>query len=83
MPSIYLKPLFEKKADPLTLILRDIFKENNYALPYLGALTLGLGVAQSPNVHADYTLEEVIVTASQRSENLHDVPMSVHAIGAA
>ena len=28
MPSIYLKPLFEKKSDPVTLILRDIFKEN-------------------------------------------------------
>ena len=52
MPSIYLKPLFKKKADPVTLILRDIFKENNFALPYLGALTLGLGVAQTSNVHA-------------------------------
>ena len=83
MSSIYLKPLFEKKADPLTLILRDIFKENNYALPYLGALTLGLGVAQSPNLHADETLEEVVVTASKRSENLQNVAMSVQAIGAA
>ena len=33
MASIYLKPLFEKKVDPVTLILRDIFKENNFALP--------------------------------------------------
>ena len=31
MSSIYLKPLFEK-SDPVTLILRDIFKENNFAL---------------------------------------------------
>ena len=83
MPSIYLKPLFEKKSDPVTLILRDIFKENNFALPYLGALTLGLGVAQSSNVHAQEILEEVVVTASKRSENLQDVPMSVQAIGAA
>ena len=83
MSSIYLKPLFEKKADPVTLILRDIFKENNFALPYLGALTLGLGVAQSSNVHAQESLEEVVVTASKRSENLQDLPMSVQALGAA
>ena len=83
MSSIYLKPLFEKKSDPITLILRDIFKENNFALPYLGALTLGLGVAQSSNVHAQDSLEEIVVTASKRSENLQDVPMSVQAIGAA
>ena len=83
MSSIYLKPLFEKKADPVTHILRDIFKDNNFALPYLGALTLGLGVAQSSNVSAQENLEEVVVTASKRSENLQDVPMSVQAIGAA
>ena len=83
MSSIYLKPLFEKKADPVTQILRDIFKDNNFALPYLGALTLGLGVAQSSNVSAQDNLEEVVVTASKRSENLQDVPMSVQAIGAA
>ena len=69
---IYLfKPLFEKKADPVTLILRDIFKENNFALPYLGALTLGLGVAQSANVHAQENLEEVVVTASKRSDRTY------------
>ena len=28
MSSIYLKPLFEKKVDPVTHILRDIFKDN-------------------------------------------------------
>ena len=83
MASIYLKPLFEKKVDPVTLILRDILKENNFALPYLGALTLGLGVSQSANVHAQENLEEVVVTASKRSENLQDVPMSVQAISAA
>ena len=52
-------------------------------MPYLGALTLGLGVAQSSNVHAQESLEEVVVTASKRSENLQDLPMSVQAIGAA
>ena len=83
MASIYLKPLFEKKVDPVTLILRDILKENNFALPYLGALTLGLGVSQSANVHAQENLEEVVVTASKRSENLQDVPSCVHAICAA
>ena len=35
MPSINLKPLFEKKHDPVTEILRDIFKDNNYALSFL------------------------------------------------
>ena len=36
MSSIYLKPLFiKKKEDPLTLVLRDIFKENNYAMSLL------------------------------------------------
>ena len=52
-------------------------------MPYLGALTLGLGVAQSSNVHAQESLEEVVVTASKRSENLQDLPMSVQALGAA
>ena len=43
MKNILLKPLFEKKADPLTLLLRDIFKDNKYAMSYLGALSIGLG----------------------------------------
>ena len=32
MSSINLKPLFETKKDPLTNVLNDIFKENNFAL---------------------------------------------------
>ena len=44
MSSIQLKPLFEKKSDPLTLLMKDIFKDNNYALSTMGALALGLGI---------------------------------------
>ena len=83
MPSIELKPLFEKKSDPLTLLMKDIFKDNNYALSTMGALALGLGVAQSSDLKADDAIEDIVVTASKRSENLQDVPMSVQAIGAA
>ena len=83
MSVIHLKPLFIKKSDPLTSVLRDIFKENNYALSYLGALTLGLGVAQGSHLQADESIEDIVVTASKRSENLQDLAMSVQAIGAA
>ena len=61
MPSINLKPLFEKKHDPVTDILRDIFKDNNYALSCLGALSLGIGVSNSNIVNAQDDVEEVIV----------------------
>ena len=83
MSSIQLKPLFEKKSDPLTLLMQDIFKDNNYALSTMGVLALGLGVAQSSDLKADDAIENIVVTASKRSENLQDVPMSVKAIGAA
>ena len=83
MSSIYLKPLFETKKDPLTNILKDIFKENNFALSYIGAFSIALGVAQSSNVSADENIEEVVVTASKRSENIQDLAMSVQAITAA
>ena len=53
MSSIYLKPLFETKKDPLTNVLKDIFKENNFALSYIGAFSIALGVAQSSNASAD------------------------------
>ena len=80
MPSIYLKPLFEKQVDPVSALLKDIFKENRFALSYLGALTLGLGVAQSQNLKSDDAIEEVIVTASKKEQNIQDVAMSVQAI---
>lgn len=83
MSSIYLKPLFETKKDPLTNVLKDIFKENNFALSYIGAFSIALGVAQSSNVSADENIEEVVVTASKRSENIQDLAMSVQAITAA
>ena len=83
MSSIQLKTLFEKKSDPLTLLMKDIFKDNNYALSTMGALALGLGVAQSSDLKADDAIDDIVVTASKRSENLQDVPMSVQAIGAA
>ena len=84
MSSIYLKPLFvKKKEDPLTSVLRDIFKENNYALSFIGALSLGIGITYANNANANDDIEEVIVTASKKEQNIQDVPMSVQAIGAA
>ena len=83
MPSINLKPLFEKKHDPVTEILRDIFKDNNYALSCLGALSLGIGVSNSNIVNAQDDVEEVIVTASKKEQNIQDVAMSVQAISSA
>ena len=68
MNNILLKPLFEKKADPLTLLLRDIFKDNKYAMSYLGALSIGLGFSQINTLSAeetDSTVEEIIVTGSK------------------
>ena len=84
MSSIYLKPLFiKKKEDPLTLVLRDIFKENNYAMSFIGALSLGIGITYANNANANDDIEEVIVTASKKEQNIQDVPMSVQAVGAA
>ena len=46
MSKIQLKPLFEKKNnDPLSLLLKDVFRDNNYAMSFLGALSIGLGVS--------------------------------------
>ncbi|GIR73727.1 MAG: hypothetical protein CM15mP76_04540 [Prochlorococcus sp.] len=66
MSRIQLKPLFEKKVDPLTSLLRDIFKDNNYAMSWLGALSIGIGVSNTNNVNAQDSVEEVIVTASKK-----------------
>ena len=85
MNNILLKPLFEKKADPLTLLLRDIFKDNKYAMSYLGALSIGLGFSQTNTLNAeeaDSSVEEIIVTASKRATNIQDLPMAVQAISA-
>ena len=81
MSRVLLKPLFEKKSDPLTNLLKDIFKENNFALSYLVAVSLGIGV--SSNIQAQDNIEEVIVTAAKKEQNLQDVAMSVQAISAA
>ena len=84
MSKIQLKPLFEKKNnDPLSLLLKDIFRDNNYAMSFLGALSIGLGVSNANSLKADESVEEIIVTASKKEENIQDVPMSVQAIGAA
>ena len=82
--SIQLKPLFHKKVeDPINSIIRDIFKDNNYALSVLGTLSLGLGISQSNHLTADDDdVEEIIVTASKKEQNIQDVAMSVQAIGA-
>ena len=82
--SIQLKPLFHKKEeDPVNSIIRDIFKDNNYALSVLGTLSLGLGISQSNHLIADDDdVEEIIVTASKKEQNIQDVAMSVQAIGA-
>ena len=80
MSKILLKPLFEKKRDPLTALIKDIFRENNYALSFLGALSVGLGVSNVNSAQAEEGIEEVIVTATKKEENIQDVPMSVQAI---
>ena len=51
--KVILKPLFQKKSDPLTLILKDIFRDNRNAMSYLGALSLGLGFSQTNTVFAE------------------------------
>ena len=78
--KVILKPLFNKKADPLTLILKDIFRDNRNAMSYLGALSIGLGFSQVESVAADDDVEEVVVTASKRESNIQDLPMAVQAI---
>jgi len=84
MSKIQLKPLFEKKNnDPLSLILKDVFRDNNYAMSFLGALSIGLGVSNVNSLKADESVEEIIVTATKKEENIQDVPMSVQAIGSA
>ena len=83
MPALKLKPLFEKKVDPVTEILRDVFKDNNYALSFLGALSIGIGVSQTNNVQAQDDVEEIIVTAAKKEQNIQDVAMSVQAISSA
>ena len=80
MPALKLQPLFEKKVDPATEILRDVFKDNNYALSFLGALSIGIGVSQTNNLQAQDDVEEIIVTASKKEQNIQDVAMSVQAI---
>ena len=84
MNNILLKPLFEKKQDPLTLLLRDIIKDNKYAMSYLGALSIGLGFTQANTLSAEENesnVEEIVVTASKRATNIQDLPMAVQAIG--
>ena len=78
--KVILKPLFQKKADPLTILLTDIFKDNRNAMSYLGALSIGLGFSQTDSVIAEEDVEEVVVTASKREANLQDLPMAVQAI---
>ena len=78
--KVILKPLFQKKSDPLTLILKDIFSENRNAMSYLGALSIGLGFSQVDDLSAEDDVEEVVVTASKREANLQDLPMAVQAI---
>ena len=78
--KVILKPLFQKKADPLTILLKDIFKDNRNAMSYLGALSIGLGFSQTDSAFAEEDVEEVVVTASKREANLQDLPMAVQAI---
>ena len=72
---VILKPLFQKKTDPLSVILKDIFKDNRYAMSYIGALSIGLGFSQTESVHAESDVEEVVVTASKRETSLQDLSL--------
>ena len=84
MSRVQLKPLFERKVDPLTSALREVFKDNNFAMSWLGALSLGIGVSNANNLNAqDDNVEEVIVTASKKEQSVQDIAMSVQAITSA
>ena len=83
MPSIQLKPLFEKKRDPVTEILRDVFKDNNYALSCLGLFSIGIGISSNTVNAQDDEIEEIVVTASKKEQRIQNVAMSVQAISAA
>ena len=84
MSRVQLKPLFEKKVDPLTSALREVFKDNNFAMSWLGALSLGIGVSNANNLNAQAdNVEEVIVTASKKEQSVQDIAMSVQAITSA
>ena len=70
--KVILKPLFQKKADPLTLLLKDIFKDNRNAMSYLGALSIGLGFSQTDSAIAEedvFTIErENVITVATLEE---------------
>ena len=46
-------------------------------------MSLGIGITYANNANANDDIEEVIVTASKKEQNIQDVPMSVQAVGAA
>ena len=43
-------------------------------------ISIGIGVSNTNNVNAQDNVEEVIVTASKKEQNIQDVAMSVQAI---
>jgi iron complex outermembrane recepter protein len=54
---------------------------NNYTLLALGTTLAGAAYAQpAANAHASEVLDEVIVTAQKREQNLQDVPIAVTAV---
>src|SRR5579863_9017068 len=68
--------------------LRKIQARNNSrstwrALPVASALLACMHPAQSAENSETATLEEVVVTAQKRTENLQDVAISIQAIGTA
>jgi iron complex outermembrane recepter protein len=67
---------FRRSDSALALAIR-------HGLPFAGALVAGTGVVQAQQAEESSagSLEEVVVTASKRSESLQDVPLAIQALG--
>ncbi|MFO1466230.1 MAG: TonB-dependent receptor [Steroidobacteraceae bacterium] len=51
-------------------------------MPFASAMLAGAGVAQAQQAESGSVLEEVVVTAQKRSEDLQKVPISLQVLGA-
>jgi len=80
----------QKQGNPdLTLILRNpvaraIRQALDHSSPNLAASSMMIGallLASNPAMAQDQVLEEIIVTAQKREQNLQDIPMSVQVLG--